>query len=85
MTVYLPVAFDQDRFNITTTEAAFYYYDNHARKDNIYKSVCRTISVTVQSCIYATGIATGSFNGTVFKPNGNTAFIAEGKFKAKTR
>ena len=85
MTIYLPIALNEDKFNITTTKVAFFYYDHHATKD-IFISQPRTLfSVTLESFIYATGIATGTFNGTVFKPNGNMAFIGEGKFKVKLR
>jgi hypothetical protein len=85
MTVYLPIAFDQDQYNITTTQAAFYYYDDHAAKDIFISLPTAPFSVTVESFIYSTGIATGTFKGTVFKANGDTTFIKEGKFKVKIR
>lgn len=85
MTVYFPIALDQDMYNITTNEVAFYYYDHHATQDIFISQPLKPFSVTLQSFIYATGIATGTFNGTVFKPNGDTAFIGEGKFKVKLR
>ncbi|HEY8657451.1 MAG TPA: hypothetical protein VIL78_00325 [Hanamia sp.] len=85
MTVYLPIALDQDRFNIITNRAAFYYYDNNAPKDIFISQATALFTVNLQSFIYATGIATGTFNGTVFKPNGDTAYIADGKFKVKLR
>jgi len=85
MTVYLPIALDQDRFNIITNRAAFYYYDNNAPKDIFISQATALFTVNLQSFIYATGIATGTFNGTVLKPNGDTAYIADGKFKVKLR
>ena len=85
MTVYLPITLDEDRFNITTTKAAFFYYDHHATKDILISQPATLFSVTIQSFIYATGIATGTFKGTVFKPNGDMVFIDEGKFKIKLR
>jgi hypothetical protein len=85
MTIYLPIILDKDRFNITTTKVAFFYYDHHATKDIFISQPTTLFSVTLQSFIYATGIATGTFNGTVFKPNGDTAFINEGKFEVKLR
>lgn len=81
ISAYLSVPLDRDRFNITTARAAFYYYDNHAAKDILISLPPAPFSVTVQSFIYATGIATGTFSGTVYKANGDTANIAEGKFK----
>ena len=85
MTIYLPLALDGDRFNITTTKAAFFYYDNHAPKDIFISQPATLFSVTLESFIYATGIATGTFKGTVFKANGDTAVIKDGKFKVKVK
>ena len=85
MTIYLPITLDEDRFDITTTKVAFFYYDKHAPKDIFISQPTTLFSVTIQSFIYATGIATGTFNGTVFKPNGDMVFISEGKFKVKLR
>ena len=81
ISAYLSVPLDQDRFNVTTARAAFYYYDNHATNDILISLPPAPFSVTVQSFIYSTGIATGTFSGTVYKANGDTAFITSGKFK----
>jgi hypothetical protein len=83
MTIYLPTTLDKDLSNITTTKVSFFYYDNHATKDIFISQPTTLFSVTIESFIYATGIGIGTFNGTVFKPNGTTAYIYEGKFKAK--
>ncbi len=82
VSVYLPVPLDQDRFNINADAAAFYYYDHTATADIYMSRAPYGFSVTLDSFIYNTGIATGTFKGTVFKPNGDTAYISEGKFKA---
>ncbi len=86
MTVYLPVALDRDRFNITASRAAFYYYDNNAPKD-IFISLPTSAPffLTLESFIYATGIASGTFGGNVYKPNGDTASVYDGKFKIKLK
>ncbi len=82
VSVYLPVALDRDQFNLTTQQTAFYYYDHNAPAD-IYDSRHTSVfSVTVQSFIYATGIATGTFGGTVFTATGDSATISEGRFIA---
>ncbi|HET7115785.1 MAG TPA: hypothetical protein VFI29_04815 [Hanamia sp.] len=81
ISAYFSVPLDRDRFNITTPRAAFYYYDHNAPEDILDSRHEKVFSVTLQSFIYATGIATGTFSGTVFKANGDTAFISEGKFK----
>jgi hypothetical protein len=85
ISAYLSVPLDQDRFNLTTSQTAFYYYDHHAVKDIFISLPAAPFSVTVVSFIYATGIATGTFNGTVFKANGDTAIITDGKFKVKLK
>jgi len=82
VSVYLPVALDRDQFNLTTEQTAFYYYDHNATAD-IYQSRAPFVfSVTVQSFIEATGIVTGTFSGTVFSPNGDSAHITDGRFIA---
>ena len=82
VSVYLPIALDQDQFNLTTEQTAFYYYDHNATAD-IYQSRAPFVfSVTVQSFIAATGIVTGTFSGTVFSPNGDSAHITDGRFVA---
>ena len=83
VSAYLSVPLDQDRFNLTTFLAAFYYYDHNATKDIFISLPSEPFSVTVESFIYATGIATGTFQGIVYKANGDTATITDGKFKVK--
>ena len=85
MTIYLSAPLNGDKFDITTTKAAFFYYDHHATKDIFISQPATLFSVTIQSFIYATGILTGSFNGTVFTPNGSMVSVSEGKFKIKLR
>ena len=82
VSVYLPVALNRDQFNLTTQQTAFYYYDHHATADIYQSRHTAVFSVTVQSFIYATGIATGTFSGTVFAANGDSATITEGRFIA---
>jgi len=83
VSVYLPVPFDRDRYNVITTKTAFYYYEHNGTKDIFISRPTSVFSVTVQSFIYATNIVTGTFNGTVFKANGDTAYITEGRFIAQ--
>lgn len=85
ISAYLSEPLDRDRFNLTTDQTAFYYYDDHAVKDILISLLPAPFSVTVQSFIYATGIATGTFSGTVYKANGDTAIITDGKFKVKLK
>ena len=83
VSVYLPVPLDRDIYNITTTNTAFFYYDHNAPKDIFISRPTSTFSVTVESFISATNIVTGTFSGTVFTANGDTAYITEGRFIAQ--
>ncbi len=82
VSVYLPLPLDQDRYNLNTSKASFFYYDHNAPKDILISRSTSVFSVTVQNFIYATGIATGTFGGTVFTANGDTVYITDGRFKA---
>jgi len=82
VSVYLPVALDQDQFNIKTDQAAFYYYDHTATDDILQSRHTAIFSVTVQSFFESTGIATGTFSGTVYTPSGDSAHVTEGRFIA---
>lgn len=84
ISVYLSIPLDRDRFSLTTERAAFYYYDNNAVKDIFISLPTAPFSVKVQSFIYATGIATGTFSGTVYRANGDTV-VVDGKFKVKLK
>ncbi len=81
MTVYLPEPFNESKFNVTTTRAAFYYYDHFGTNDIFISNSSALFTVKVLSYIYTTRIASGTFEGTVFRPNGDTAYIREGRFK----
>ena len=81
ISAYLPVTLDRDRFNITTTQAAFYYYDHNSPEDILDSRSGKGFSVTIGSFIYATGIATGTFSGTVFKADGDSVLVHEGNYK----
>ncbi|MEO8413424.1 MAG: hypothetical protein ABI472_07175 [Ginsengibacter sp.] len=85
MTVYLPVAFDQDKFDITTTKIAFFYYDHFGTKDIFISLPEKLFTVNVVSYKYSTGIVTGTFKGIVFKANGDTTYVDKGNFIAKLK
>jgi hypothetical protein len=82
VSVYLSVPLDRDRYNISTTNTAFYYYDHNGTTDIFQSHASSIFSVTVSSYIYATHIVTGTFNGIVYKANGDTAHISDGRFMA---
>ena len=81
VSAFFSVPLNQDRYNLTTNQIEFYYYDNHAPKDIFSSQPEKVFSVTLESFIYSTRIATGKFSGTVFEANGDTAYIRDGKFK----
>jgi hypothetical protein len=83
VSVYLPIPLDQERYNIASGISAFYSDDNTASQDIFITRQSTGFTVTVQSFILSTGIATGIFSGTVYKPSGDTVHITDGKFKAK--
>jgi hypothetical protein len=82
VSVYLPVPLDQDRYGLSTDETAFYYYDHNSPNDILDSRHTATFTVVVQSFIYNTGIATGTFNGSVYTVNGDIVQITDGQFKA---
>jgi hypothetical protein len=84
-TVYLSARLDHDIYNETVNNVAYYYYDHHAARDIFISLSPKPFSVNIQSFIFSTRIMTGSFRGTVFKPNGDTAVISDGKFKIKLK
>ncbi len=81
MSVFLPVALDRDRSNITASRAAFYYYDNNSTNDIFDSQPEKPFTVTIESFKISTGIATGTFSGTVFNSNGDTAIVRDGRYK----
>ena len=85
MTVYFPVPLTRDRSNITTNRVAFYYYDHHASKDIFIALSTAPFYLTLNSFTYATGIATGTFGGIVYRANGDTALIRDGNFSIKLK
>jgi hypothetical protein len=85
MTVYVPVPLDRDRADITTYKVAFYYYDHFGPSDIFISHSGAPFYVTLKSFSHATGLATGTFGGTVYKVNGDTATIRNGNFKIKLK
>lgn len=86
VSVSLPVPLDRDRHNIVSNQSAFYYYDHKSAYDIFDSDPMRAaFTVTVQSYTYSTGVTIGSFYGTVFKPNGDTAYVASGRYRVLVR
>jgi hypothetical protein len=82
VSVYLPVPLDRDRYGLTTDTTAFYYYDHTSPNDILASRHTAVFTVTVRSFINATGIATGTFSGSVYTADGDIVQIADGQYKA---
>ncbi len=82
VSVYLPVPLDQDRYNITASGTAFYYYDHNSVNNILESNSTSSFTVTVQSFIYATGIVTGTFSGGAYTPDGKLVYVSDGHFIA---
>lgn len=83
ITVYLPMPFTDDKYQVTSNTVAFYYYDHTSTTDMFIKLPPLPFSATVESYIQSTGIATGTFEGLVYKADGDTTHIRNGKFKVR--
>lgn len=85
MSVYLPISFDQDRENVIASHIALYYYNHNSPNDIFDSEPPYPFQFIIQSYSQSTGIATGTFSGTVYRPNGDTAHIEDGRFKVKLK
>lgn len=85
ITVYLPITFTEDKFQTTSSDVAFYYYDHKSTTDLFIKLPPLPFSVLIESYTHLTGIAIGTFQGVVYKRNGDTTTITDGKFKVRLK
>ena len=83
VSIYLPVKMDHDINDLITNTVAFYYYDHNAPKDIFISDPSLPFTANITSYVFATGICTGTFNGTVFRASGDTAHISNGHFVIK--
>jgi len=84
ITVYLDgYVLNKDINNITTQKAGFYYYDNVTPTIMLITRQAIPFTVTIDSYIHQTRMATGTFGGTVYRTNGASSYISSGKFKVK--
>lgn len=84
MTVYLNAGLpDADIANIVSNQVIFEYYDNVTQKDIFSTAELGTFSLTIESYVYTTGIAKGSFSGYVPAKNGDIVQIKNGRFQVK--
>jgi hypothetical protein len=84
ITVYLDNdTLNRDKQNLHIDRVAFYCYDRVTPSYIFMSQNSNTFSVTIENYHHATGIATGTFGGTVFRANGAAASIDSGRFKVK--
>lgn len=85
MTVYLPAGspLTTDRNNLTTNRVAIEYYDNKTNFDVIYSRTIYEMTLTIESYVHQTRIASGRFSGIAYKANNETVPITSGKFQFK--
>lgn len=72
---------NKDQSNITTSRAALQYYDNTAMSDILQSKQPNIFSLTIDSYFRQTGIAIGTFSGSVVGKNGNIIKVDAGRFK----
>ena len=77
------IVLNKDLYNFTSQHGAFYYYDNVRQTTIFISRQTNPFSVTIDSYIHQTRMATGTFNGPVFRTNGGASYVFSGKFKVK--
>ncbi len=75
------IALNADKSNVTSNRVAMEYYDNVTGPDMLYSKTITEMSLTIESYIHQTKIASGYFSGTVYDRNDKPVFIKDGKFK----
>lgn len=82
MTVYLNgIPLNTDKQNMITNKVAMEYYDNVTGPDILYSRTITEMSLTIESYIHQTKIASGFFSGTVYNSSDKPVIIKDGKFK----
>lgn len=74
---------NRDRTNLRIDKVAFYYYDRITPSDIFMSRQNSPFTLTIDQYSHQTKIATGSFEGSVFKTNGGGTRITSGKFHVK--
>lgn len=86
ITVYLSGdTLNRDRQNLHINRAAFYCYERVTPSYIYMSQSSAAFSVIIESYVHSTGIAVGSFRGTVFRTNGAAASIDSGRFRVQLR
>jgi hypothetical protein len=74
---------NKDQSNLTASQASLEYYDNITMDDILQSKRSNFFSLTIDNYVLQTGVASGTFNGSVFDKNGNIIKVDAGKFSVK--
>ena len=74
---------NKDQSNLPASRASLEYYDNTDLSDILQSKRPNIFSLTIDNYIQQTGVATGTFNGSVLDKNGNIVKVDAGKFNVK--
>lgn len=77
------ITLDHDLYNTSFPNTSFYYYDRIGSTFVFTTHYGTTFDLTIESYIHQTRMATGSFNGFAYRPDGTLASIQSGKFKVR--
>lgn len=82
-TIYLsPYELNRDTTNYAVPKVSFYYYHTLAPFILINQPT-GTFHFVIASYVHATHIATGTFSGVAYRPDGRAVTISDGKFNIK--
>ena len=74
---------NKDQSNLTASRASLEYYDNTTMSDILQSKRPNIFSLTIDNYNRQTGIATGTFNGSVLDSDGNIVKVDAGRFNVK--
>jgi len=73
----------KDQSNITASRASLEYYDNTTMSDILQSKRPNIFSLIIDNYVRETGVATGTFNGSVLDKDGNIIKVYAGRFNVK--
>jgi hypothetical protein len=69
--------------NITASRASLEYYDNTTMSDILQSKRPNIFSLTIDNYSHETGVAIGTFSGSVLDRSGNIIKVKNGRFNVK--
>lgn len=74
---------NSDKRSLVADRAAFQYYDNTSQSDILHSKQPNPFVLTITDYNRSTGMATGTFNGSVLAKNGDIIKVEKGSFKVR--